>query len=70
MNLSTPSNLIIAGVYYVLVGLLTFFSIFAVYILIRYGRSRPLALSIAVVYCFFFLKILGESHKILNSILS
>ena len=44
MNLSSPQNLLIAALYYALVGLLTFFSIFGVYVLIRYGKSIPLAL--------------------------
>jgi hypothetical protein len=70
MNLSNPNNLLIAGVYYVLVAVLTFFSIFGVYILIRYGKSRPLALSIALVYGFFFLKILVESYGTLQVLLS
>ena len=70
MNLSNPANLLIAGIYYVLVIFLSFFSIFGVYILVRYGKSTPLAFSIAVVYAFFFLKILAESYHTLSSLLS
>ena len=61
MNLSNPTNLLIAGLYYILVGLVTLFSLFGVYILIRYGRSLPLAFAISVVYALFFLKILAET---------
>lgn len=69
MNLSNPTNLLIAGVYYILVAVLSFFSIFGVYILIRYGKSTPLAFTVAIVYSFIFLKILAESYQSLNSLL-
>ncbi len=66
----SPQNLLIAGIYWVLVAILGFFSLFGVYILIRYGQSRPLALSIAAVYAFFFLKIFIESYNTLKTILA
>jgi len=69
MNLSNPANLLIAGVYYVLVGLLSFFSIFGVYVLVRYGKSTPFALTIAVIYSFFFLQILSQSYQTLQTLL-
>ena len=68
MNLSNPSNLLIAGIYYVLVAFLSFFSIFAVYILVRYGKSTPFAITLAIAYSFFFLKIVAESHQTLSII--
>lgn len=70
MNLSSPTNLLIAGIYYVLVGVLTFFSVFGVYILIRYGKSTPLAFTVAVVYGFLFLTILAQSYSTLNNLLA
>jgi len=70
MSLSNPANLLIAGIYFVIVGILSFFSLFGIYILTRYGKSSTLALSIDVVYCFLFLKILAESYQTLNLILS
>lgn len=69
MNLSNPANLLIAGIYFVAIGILCFFSLFGVYILIRYGKSTPLALTICLVYSFIFLKILAESYQTLNLIL-
>ena len=69
MNLSSPTNLLIAGLYFVLVGLLTLFSLFGVYILIRYGRTAPLAVAIAVVYALFFIKILAETYSTLHGLL-
>ena len=68
MNLSNPTNLLIAGIYYILAGLITFFSIFGVYILIRYGKSTPLALTIAILYGFIFLQILNQSYQTLQSV--
>jgi hypothetical protein len=70
MDISNPANLLIAGIYYVLVILLSFFSIFGLYILIRYGKSTPFALTVAIVYSLFFLKILSESYQTLNGLLS
>lgn len=69
MDLSNPANLLIAGIYYLLVGVLSFFSIFAVYVLIRYGKSTLLTLLVSLLYTFFFLKILAESYSSLNAIL-
>lgn len=70
MDLSNPINLITVIVYYSLVGIISFFSIFGVYVLIRYGKSTPLALSVAILYSFFFLKILAESYLTLQTIIS
>jgi len=70
MDLSNPTNLLIASIYYVLTGLLAFFSLFAVYILIRYGKSVPLAFALAIVYSFFFLTILLQSYQTLHSLLA
>jgi hypothetical protein len=64
------NNLLISGVYYVLIAVLSFFSIFGVYILIRYGKTTPLAITIAVVYSVFFLKVLMESYQTLQRIIS
>ena len=69
MNLSTPTNQIVAGLYFVIVGFLTFFSFFGVYILIRYGKSTPLTLGIAIVYSLFFLQILSQSFQTFQTLL-
>jgi len=70
MNTFSPANLLIAGIYYVLVAFLTFFSVFGVYILIRYGKSLPFALIVSIVYALFFLTILNQSYQTLHSLLS
>lgn len=64
------NNVLIGGVYYTLVIILSFFSIFGVYILIRYGKSTPIALTTSIVYSVFFLKILMTSYLTLQTIIS
>ncbi|HVY68138.1 MAG TPA: hypothetical protein VHA30_04575 [Patescibacteria group bacterium] len=70
MDYANPANLLITGVYYVLTAALSFFAVFGVYVLIRYGKSRSLALTIAVVFCFLYLQILSQSHQALVAILN
>lgn len=62
------SNLLITGIYYVLVGIMTFFSIFGVYVLIRYGQNRSLALLVSFLFAGFFLSALWQSYHTLNLI--
>jgi len=69
MNLSDPANLLIAGIYYVIVGIMSFFSIFAVYILMRYGRSTLLAFAFSIFYIFIFVSLLGNSYQALQTLL-
>jgi len=66
----TPASLIISGIYYVLIVFLALFSIFGVYILIRYGKSRPFSLTLAIIYSLFFLTILFQSYQTLHSLLT
>ena len=70
MDLSNPINLLIAGFYYVLTGVLTFFAVFGVYILIRFGRSRAFALCVSLVFSFIFLNILAVSYQTLQNLLT
>ena len=69
MNLSNPTNLIIAGLYFVVVVILIFFALFGVYILNRYGQSRPAALLGSVIFALFFLTVLNNSYHTLTQIL-
>lgn len=69
MDLSTPSNLLIAGIYFLSAGLLSLFSVFAVYILIKHGESRTLSLTVSLIYSFFFLTILSQSYQTLQTVL-
>lgn len=59
---------VIAVIYYIITAILTFFSAFAVYILLRFGKNRILSLIISIVYCLFFLEILAQSYKTLQSL--
>ncbi len=70
MNLSNPINLIIASIYFVVVGIMVFFSIFCVYVLVRYGEKRSLSLVVTLLFCMFFLSILAQSYSTLQSIIS
>ena len=70
MTPSTPQNLLILGIYYVVVGIIGLFSLFGVYILIRYGKSKIFAFVLAILYAFFFLQILAGSYLTLHTLLS
>jgi len=69
MNLSNPVNLLIAALYFLLAGILTFFSAFGVYILMRYGKSTPFAFGVSLFYAFIFLQILATSYQTLQGLL-
>jgi hypothetical protein len=66
---STPANLLISGIFYVVVGIMGFFSLFGIYILMRYGKSVIFSLALAILYAIFFLQILAESYATLHTIL-
>lgn len=68
MDLTNPVNLLIAGIYFLFVGVLTIFSLFSIYVLLRYAQSRLLALVVCGVYAFFFLTILAQSYQTLTTI--
>jgi hypothetical protein len=68
MDYSNPANLLIAGIYYVIATLIAFFSIFSVYILLRYGQNRALSLVVSVLYSLFFILLLQQSYSTLQSI--
>ena len=66
--MSTP-NLLISGIYYVITGMLALFSLFGVYVLMRYAKSTLLAFSVCIFYAFIFLTILNNSYLTLQSLL-
>ena len=68
MDYSSPANLIIASVYYLATGILSFFSIIGVYILLRYGKSRILSFFIGIIYAIFILTILANSYSNLQKL--
>lgn len=69
MDLSSPTNLLIAGVYFFIIVVISFFSIFGVYVLVRYAQSRMLAIGVSLLYGFFYLTILSASYGSLQQIL-
>lgn len=62
------ATLLIAGIYYILTGIIVFLGIFSVYVLIRYGRSVLLSLVVNALFIIFFLKILNDSYQTLRSL--
>ena len=68
MDYANPINLIITGIYYLSTIVLSFFSIFAVYTLVRYGQSRAFSLIVAACYSAVFLGFLGRSYLTLQLI--
>ncbi|MBI3232361.1 MAG: hypothetical protein HYZ51_04775 [Candidatus Doudnabacteria bacterium] len=69
MTFSPIANLLIAGIYYVLVVLMVFFSAFGVYVLVRYAEKRGIALIVGLLYVFFFLSMLAQSYSSLQNII-
>jgi hypothetical protein len=66
----TPLNLLISAVYYIAVAIIGFFSLFGVYILIRYGKSIIFGFVLSIVYALFFIQLLAQSLTTLHSLLS
>jgi drug/metabolite transporter superfamily protein YnfA len=54
-------------IYYILAGFFLFFSLFTVYILLRYGKSRLVSGLIALSYTVFFLTLLILSFAALQN---
>ncbi len=66
-----PQNivyLITAGFYFLMIAVFGFFSLFTAYILVRYGRSRIIALTTSGIYVIFFLILLVTSLKTLSQL--
>jgi len=68
MDLSNLQSLAITGAYYLITGVLVFFSLFGIYILLRHGKSTLLTLFISLLYSLFFLIILAHSYQALKSL--
>ncbi|MEK7617991.1 MAG: hypothetical protein AAB410_02495 [Patescibacteria group bacterium] len=68
MNFSLFANMVIGGIYYVLAAVMVFLAAFGIYVLIKYGEKRGLSLVVALVFSFFFLTILAQSHSTLQNI--
>lgn len=68
MNSVDPTILIVKAIYYIAVVGLSFFSIFAIYTLMRYGRNKVLGMSVCILYALFFLTILQQSYVALQSL--
>ena len=69
MTFNQTLILIIAGLYYVIAGIFLLFSLFTVYIFLRYGRTRTITLVTAIIYALFFISILSVSLATLQSVI-
>lgn len=69
MPFNQTISLLTAGLYYIIAGIFLFFSLFTVYILLRYGRSRTIALTVSAAYSIFFLGVLSVSFISLQSLM-
>lgn len=68
MDITTTSKLLISGIYYVIMGILALFSIFGVYVLLRYGKSTPLTGLVSIIYAIFFITAFLASFATLHAI--
>ncbi len=59
---------ITAGAYYIAIFIAAVFSIFSVYILIRYGKNMLLSLMVSVLYAVIFLGLLQQSLNTLHGL--
>lgn len=69
MTFNQTLILIIAGLYYVIAGIFLLFSLFTVYIFLRYGRTRSITLTTSIIYALFFISILSVSLATLQSVI-
>ncbi len=58
------------SVYYIIIGLLALASLFGVYILTAYGRSRSISLVVSLIYIVVFLILFATSQSTLHSLFS
>lgn len=68
MDFGSLLKLTVSIFYYVLVGAMALLSLFAIYILVRYGKTPLISLAVSIVYIIFFLTILGGSFAALQAL--
>ena len=59
---------IIKFLYYPVIGLLSFFAIFSVYILIKYSKSLVVGFTAGLLFILLFLSVLARTQTLLHSI--
>lgn len=64
------ASLLIAGIYWVITGILIFLSAFSIYVLMRYGRNLFVTSILSLLFFLFFLNLLTQSYQTLQTILS
>lgn len=63
-------QIFIYGLYYIVIAVIAGLSLFGVYILTAYGRSRILSLVVSLVYIIIFLAMFASTQATLHSIFS
>lgn len=68
MDTATIVYYVVSGIYYIVIGIAAVFSVFSVYILIRYGKNILLSLVVSVLYAVIFLGVLQQSLQTLHAL--
>ncbi len=58
----------LSAIYYVVIAVVTLFSLFGVYILTNYGRSRSISMAVSLAYITVFIILLATSYGTLRSV--
>ncbi len=62
-------SIILTAAYYIILGIITLFGLFGIYLLITHGRSRLISIITSGVFIFVFLILIITSHNALSSLL-
>lgn len=68
MDFNAFLSLAVKLIYYVLVAILGFFSLFTIYVLNRFGRNRTVTITVSLFYIVIFMAILMNSLLTLQSV--
>lgn len=58
----------LAGIFYVSSAVMGFFSFFGIYVLVKHGQSRGLALLVSLLYASVFIASLEQARGLLGSL--
>lgn len=61
-------QILLYGAYYIVIAIIAALSLFGVYVLTAYGRSRTLSLIVSLIYIVIFMTMFAASQSSLHSI--
>ena len=67
-DLPTFLHYTILVLYYLFIGVLGILSLFGIYILVTYGRTRLVVMAVSIVYIIALLSVIGASQITLHSL--